>query len=157
MIVYLYEMKKILLLLFIIISINIFPQIEYVKWGKKEVSYEINSKLNNHNYSLINKNLPNIFVKSLLHIYWIFISDVDGDNCSFQPSCSSFFIEAVDKTNIIKATLMFADRFTRDANIIDKNKNYPLTSSNKLFDPVYNYTLHNSLITVFSINNLIHK
>jgi putative component of membrane protein insertase Oxa1/YidC/SpoIIIJ protein YidD len=82
-----------------------------------------------------------MFVSGLTHAYWIFISDVDGDNCAFSPSCSSFFIESVKETNIFQGTVMFADRLTRDTNFINRQFRYPFSKNGRLYDVPSNYKL----------------
>ncbi|MBU0475828.1 MAG: membrane protein insertion efficiency factor YidD [Bacteroidetes bacterium] len=82
--------------------------------------------------------------------YSFLISDLDGDNCPFYPTCSSFFVQSVNETNIIKGTLMFADRFTRDSNIFKSRSHYPKHISGKLFDPIQNYLLTDSTIIFHS-------
>ncbi|GAB6282412.1 MAG: hypothetical protein STSR0008_11570 [Ignavibacterium sp.] len=149
-------MKKFFVFIFfinlILISKFVYPQIEYEKWNKKEISYLKNDLLENRKISLSNKNIVNVLTKSIINIYWVFISDVDGDNCSFQPSCSSFFVEALAHTNFFESTLLFADRFTRDSNIFDKNKKYILTKYNKLYDPIDNNINFDSSLKVHSNN-----
>jgi len=140
-------------LILILSSRYFYSQVEYEKWTRKEISYFKNDLLEKRKVSFSNQNIVNVFTKSIINIYWLFISDVDGDNCSFQPSCSAFFVEAIDKTNIFKATLLFADRFTRDTNIFDKNKKYTLTKFDKLYDPVDNYINLKSSFKIYSDNN----
>lgn len=145
---------------FIILTLtskSIYSQVEYEKWNKKEISYLKNDLFEKRKISFSNQNIVNVFTKSIINIYWIFISDVDGDNCSFQPSCSSFFVEALSKTNFFEATLLFADRFTRDSNIFDKNKKYTLTKFNKLYDPINIYINFNSSHKIYSNNNSLSK
>ena len=76
-----------------------------------------------------------------MNAYWFFISDVDGDNCAFQPTCSSFFIDATEETNIFQGSLMFSDRLIRDTNPFKIN-DYPRDKSGYYYDPAYNYTLN---------------
>lgn len=72
--------------------------------------------------------------------YRIFISDLDGDNCPFSPSCSAFFVSSVTEAGLIKGMLMFSDRFTRDVNLI-KFGLYPVASNGRFYDPPENYIL----------------
>ena len=123
-----------LIIIFILFAVNSFPQsynsqqdpgsADWQKWGKENYSYRIPEDQQQRNYSLKNENTCGTILKSFADIYWFFISDVDGDNCSFNPTCSAFFVQAVKETNILQGTLMFADRFTRDLNLFKLN-HYP--------------------------------
>jgi len=123
--------------LFLILLNNLSAQTEKEKWGKTETDYRINY----HNEEIKNpepKSYGEFFLHSVHSAYRFFISDVDGDNCPFQPSCSAFFVESVKETNIFQGSLMFFDRFTRDMNIFKKG-NYPIIGG-KFYDPVEQYT-----------------
>jgi putative component of membrane protein insertase Oxa1/YidC/SpoIIIJ protein YidD len=106
-----------LILLFLFITTSAFCQIENLKWQKANPSYEKPTKQAHRDYSFESGNAGEFLTKSLANAYWFFISDVDGDNCPFRPSCSSFLLQSVKETNIFQASLMFFDRFTRDMNI----------------------------------------
>jgi putative component of membrane protein insertase Oxa1/YidC/SpoIIIJ protein YidD len=86
-------------------------------------------------------------LKTFVNGYWFFISGVDGDNCPFQPSCSSFFVESVKETNLIQGILMFADRFTRDINFYKREEHYPRAGNGRYFDPASLYTLKKEKIS----------
>lgn len=131
--------------IFIFLYANHFAQTDWEKWEKAEVDYRLQNKIKYRDYSNTNDNYAQFFVKSVVNAYWFFISDVDGDNCPFRPSCSVFFVDAVKETNIFNGTLMFFDRFTRDVNLFRKNK-YPLTKDGYYFDPVNLYTLNPAYI-----------
>jgi len=120
-------------------------QTDWVRWEGKEVFYELPAA-HHHNYSVDNSSVGMTLLSVLKNTYYFFISDLDGDNCPFELSCSAFFIQSVKETSIFKGTLMFADRFTRDLNFFKGSDHYPMLKSKKLFDPVYNYTLHSSMI-----------
>ena len=126
------------------------------KWGKANYSYLIPDKeaAGKRNYSLSGENLGRVVLKSFADLYWFFISDVDGDNCSFNPTCSSFFVLAVEKTNILQGTLMFADRFTRDLNLF-KPGNYPHVQDGHFYDPVMLYTLKKSDIKIIPTESVV--
>ncbi|MFO7445519.1 MAG: membrane protein insertion efficiency factor YidD [Ignavibacteriaceae bacterium] len=129
---------KYLLLLFTLLIVspgNIFSQSKTEKWGKAEVIYTLPSNSEKRDYAIKGESAGEIISKSFINTYWFFISDIDGDNCPFHPSCSSFFAESVSKTGLITGTLMFADRFTRDINIINRRGKYPLHKSGKYYDP----------------------
>lgn len=120
-------------------------QSDWEKWGGQQASYELKTQ-NKHDYSIDNSNFGMILLSAVRDLYYFFISDLDGDNCAFSPSCSAFFIQAVKETSIIKGTLMFADRFTRDMNFFKGGGNYPLLPSKKYYDPANNYTLNSQKI-----------
>jgi len=115
-------------------------QTDWEKWGKVEIDYTLADSYQHRNYSFDSDNTGSFFVKSFVNAYWFFVSDLDGDNCPFRPSCSSFLADAVQETNIFQGTLMFFDRFTRDINIFKKGK-YPRVSSGYYYDPPSLYTL----------------
>ncbi len=123
-----------------------FAQTEYGKWGKGNYSYAIKSDESKRDYSFSSDNIPVFVIKSFLNSYWFFISDVDGDNCPFSPTCSSFFLQAVQKTNIFQGSLMFFDRFTRDMDFFEKNIRYPSVEDGHYYDPVSLYALNKNEI-----------
>lgn len=129
-------------LLLLLTSIT-FAQTDWQRWGPEQVPYvparESHAGHNEQGQSNFNP------VNAARSVYKFFISDLDGDNCPFSPSCSAFFVEAVQTTDIFQGALMFADRFTRDMNFIKVN-HYPQTPAGRLFDPVRNYTLHRQAI-----------
>lgn len=110
----------------------LFAQVDWKPWQKKDVDYQIVE-------NQLSKNDFNMEVLSVLHFtYKTFISDLDGDNCPFEPSCSNFFMQAYKETNLIKASLMFADRFMRDTNFFNRD-NYQMNSRGKLIDLINDY------------------
>jgi putative component of membrane protein insertase Oxa1/YidC/SpoIIIJ protein YidD len=129
----------------LIISGTLFAQTDWTKWNAQPASYEITIH-QKYDYSVDNSNFGLTLLSVTRNLYYFFISDLDGDNCAFNPSCSLFFIQAVKETSIFKGTLMFADRFTRDINFFKGMNHYPLLPSNKYFDPAYNYTLNSQKI-----------
>jgi putative component of membrane protein insertase Oxa1/YidC/SpoIIIJ protein YidD len=126
------------------------------KWGKAAYLYIIPEPngLVKRNYSLSGENFGGTILQSFADVYWFFISDVDGDNCSFNPTCSSFFMLAVKRTNILQGTLMFADRFTRDLNLF-KLGYYPRMPDGHFYDPVNLYTLNKNDITSISPESFV--
>ncbi len=126
----------------LIYSIKIYSQSDWIKWGKANYSYQIKDNFQHRDYSLDYQNPERFVIKSLADTYWLFISDVDGDNCSFNPTCSNFFLQSVEKTNIIQGSLMFFDRFTRDMDILGKVGNYPRVSDGHFFDPPSLYLMN---------------
>ncbi len=132
---------KFLFVALLIYSSSAFSQTEIIKWEKADFSYRIDQSISDRDYSYHSKNPLDIFLKSVTNAYWFFISDLDGDNCPFHPSCSSFLLDAVKETNILQGSLMFFDRFTRDASFIGRYDRYPKHKSGKLYDPAYLYDL----------------
>ena len=130
-----------LFLSILILSSSAFCQIEELKWKKADISYQAADQFNKREYSFQSENAGDFLSKSFVNAYWFFISDVDGDNCAFHPTCSSFFIEATEETNIFQGSLMLSDRLTRDLNPF-KRELYPLDVSHNYFDPAKNYTLN---------------
>jgi putative component of membrane protein insertase Oxa1/YidC/SpoIIIJ protein YidD len=133
------------LFLVIIFTSSAICQIENLKWQKENISYEKPDQYRKRNYSFQSDNAGEFIKKSFVNTYWFFISDVDGDNCAFQPTCSSFFIDAIEGTNIFQGTLMFSDRLIRDTNPFKINA-YPWDKRGYYYDPAYNYTLNQGRI-----------
>ena len=123
-----------------------YAQSEWERWEKAEVSYTISAQMHNEKENGVSKNAPAGVLSILRSFYSFFISGPDGDNCPFYPSCSNFYVQAVNEEGIIKGTLMFADRFTRDLNFIKDHSRYQLHTSGKLFDPPGNYSLNEEKI-----------
>ena len=128
----------------------LFAQTDWVKWNAAEVAYA-RTISPVRNYQIDHSNSASVFLTGAVKLYHVLISDVDGDNCPFYPSCSEFFSSAVKETNIIQGGLMFIDRFTRDINFFKSRTQYPFHESGKLFDPVVNYTLN-----LKNINYILH-
>ncbi|MBN1981694.1 MAG: membrane protein insertion efficiency factor YidD [Chitinivibrionales bacterium] len=71
----------------------------------------------------------------LLSSYQKFVSSQNGDQCTFQPSCSQFSREAFDVADPLQATLTTLDRLTRCHGIYPQV--YPTDSvSGKNIDPL---------------------
>lgn len=132
---------KLFFFIFFTASANfIFPQ-SAEKWKAEEVSYQRKIADEHRDYSFSGSSAGETISKSFINIYRIFLSDVDGDNCPFNPSCSQFFIESVEETNLFQGVLMFADRFTRDMNFVNRSGKYITDESGRYFDPPSRYTL----------------
>lgn len=136
------------LIIFILCGSSILAQTDWERWEAKDISYEMNVDKHSH----INENSPSFILSALKGTYSFFISDLDGDNCPYSPTCSSFFIQSVQRTNIIKGSLMFADRFMRDSNLFKSREQYKTIVRNHLFDPVDNYLLKTETVR-FEIEN----
>jgi len=148
---------KTILIIVSVFTLTVSAQTDWVKWGKAEVSYEKPNRFNHRDYSFKEKTVPEIAVKALANAYWFFISDLDGDNCPFSPTCSSFLIQSVKATNLVQGTLMFFDRFTRDYNIVERNKHYPRVKDGHYYDPVSLYTLNVAKINYIPPSAVIEK
>ncbi|RPI67955.1 MAG: membrane protein insertion efficiency factor YidD, partial [Ignavibacteriales bacterium] len=134
-------------ILFLLLFItSAFCQIENLKWQKADLSYEKIINNSKRDYSFESENAGEFLTKSLTNAYWFFISDVDGDNCPFRPTCSAFLLQSTKETNIFQASLMFFDRFTRDMNIAKGHDHYPRVSAGYYYDPPQNYTLNRGRI-----------
>lgn len=129
--------------LFVVSSI---AQTDWQRWEKSEPSYIKETNNLKRDYSYQNNSLSYIFSKTLINAYWILISEVDGDNCPFHPSCSSFLVESVHETNLIQGALMFFDRFTRDSNPVGREEHYPIYKEYRFYDPPTLYTLDKNKI-----------
>jgi len=124
-------------------SFSLFGQTDWLRWQKAEIKYSEKIDTAERNYSINGSNPFEFLLKASAVTYWFFISDVDGDNCPFDPSCSSFFLESVKASNLVEGTLMFADRFTRDFNVFNRS-NYRVTKNRRLADPPEKYLLTNA-------------
>ena len=142
-------------ILFFILAITtniLVAQVDWNRWEKAEVDYSLTTKGDDGNSH--QRNTSSI-LGTLKRGYSFFISNLDGDNCPFYPTCSTFFVESVSETNILKGTLMFADRFTRDSNLFKSHEHYPTHISGRLYDPIMNYTLEDSTIIYYPRNKLV--
>jgi hypothetical protein len=140
-----------------ICTIVIFSQTDWEKWGKADISYEIHKDKTQRSYNISGDNAGQIILRTAAAGYWFFISDVDGDNCPFSPTCSSFFLQSVKETNIIQGTLMFADRFTRDMDIFGRLSHYPIARNKHLYDPPSLYTLDKDKINYIPAGILVNN
>lgn len=129
------------MLLILLLTLPAAAQSKLTKWGKAEINYTLPVNEHSRNYSYAGETVLSAVPKTLIMGYWFFISDVDGDNCPFYPSCSTFFIESVKETNVIQGSLMFADRFTRDINIFNRSAKYTEIRNGRYYDPPSKYVL----------------
>lgn len=128
-----------IVILFFIASI-LFAQQDFTRWKKRTPDYQ-KRIFSVEEQSSATDNIFSLILGNAQKVYKVLISDVDGENCPFYPSCSKFYVQSVRQTNILKGTLMFFDRFTRDMNIFRNRNNYDEIANGKLFDPVTNYML----------------
>ena len=133
-------MNKFFLLLAIFIFTS-FAQTETHKWENEKADYQL-EQLPQKEYNINTSSVSSLLVSSAQVVYYGLFSEYDGDNCPFYPSCSTFFVEAVDETNVLQGSLMFADRFTRDLNFFKNFNSYPIHKTGKFYDPVYKYAFH---------------
>ncbi len=131
--------KYFILILLIPVMLN--AQKDWERWSKAEIDYGLTVQPDPQ-YSISSRSVGAFFLSSLKMSYDFLISDLDGDNCPFHPTCSAFFIQSVRETNFLKGSLMFADRFMRDTNVFKRSPYYPLYKSGRLYDPVRNYKLN---------------
>ncbi|MDP2365721.1 MAG: membrane protein insertion efficiency factor YidD, partial [Ignavibacteria bacterium] len=117
----------------------IYCQTDWVRWEKSDASYQIKDNYLDREYDLSIESASDIFVKPVINTYWFFISDVDGANCPFQPSCSSFLVQSIRETNPFQGIVMFFDRFTRDTNVFGRLEHYPRYGRNHFYDPINLY------------------
>ncbi len=132
-------MIKYLTVIFLIFS-SIFAQTDWVKWDKQDIVYT-KSLNKNIEYKPEQTSIFTFFTNNAKKVYKTVFSNLDGDNCPFTPTCSNFYVESVEKGGIVKGTLMFFDRFTRDSNLFKDINQYNIASNNKFYDPVNNYLL----------------
>ncbi len=133
-------MYKYFILIFVF-SLLLTAQTEKYRWEETKVDYRINHP-DQRVLKIKSPDIPTFLVSTAQVMYYKLFSEYDGDNCPFYPSCSSFFVDAVEQTNILQGSLIFADRFTRDTNFFKSFHSYPIHSSGKFYDPAYKYTLH---------------
>lgn len=143
-------MKKILLIT-VFLSVCLQAQTDWERWEKVDFVSQFQNLGKSENETLQKSS----FLSVLKDSYSFLISDLDGDNCPFYPTCSNFFVHAVHETNILKGTLMFADRFTRDSNLFKSKLHYAYHISGKLYDPIDNYLLADSSIIFHSRDKIV--
>jgi putative component of membrane protein insertase Oxa1/YidC/SpoIIIJ protein YidD len=149
---------KLLFILFLFLPLSVFCQTDWVKWGKADFDYRNPNEFRHRDYSYDNDSTAlQYVVKTTANAYWYFVSDLDGNNCPFRPSCSAFFVESSKQTNIFQATLMFFDRFTRDINIYKRHEHYPRLRNGYFYDPVSLYTLDESKINYIPPSAIIEQ
>ncbi|RMD49157.1 MAG: membrane protein insertion efficiency factor YidD [Ignavibacteria bacterium] len=135
-------MKFPALLLFI--TSVVFAQNDWVRWEGTEPDYTIDSPYHS-TYLNDSSSIGMEILSTVRNGYAFLISDLDGDNCPFYPSCSRFFVLSVKKTNFFQGILMFADRFTRDSNFLKDPRHYSVIKFGKFYDPVSLYTLNEKI------------
>lgn len=119
---------------------NNYAQSDWIKWDAVVISYNIGDKTDRFKINE-NRTSDSGIISLLRNTYALFISDLDGDNCPFYPSCSNFFVQSIAEAGLIKGSLMFSDRFMRDMNLFKGKNRYPIHKTGKFYDPSNNYTL----------------
>ena len=139
------------------LQFSFYAQTDWVRWEKSDPPYQKKDVYLQREFDLSINSISDIIVKPVINAYWFFVSDLDGANCPFQPSCSAFFSAAVKETNIFQGTMMFFDRFTRDTNLFERRKHYPLFDKNHFYDPVALYTLNKEKIKIILANTFVNE
>lgn len=147
--------NRLILLFYFSFSIIACSQTDWVRWEKSNPTYLKSSEFEEREYDLSINSVSDILIKPLVNAYWFFISDVDGANCPFYPSCSAFFVQSVKQTNLVQGTLMFFDRFTRDTNVFGRVSHYPFYDKHHFYDPVTLYQLRSDSIRIIPANTYI--
>ncbi len=143
---------KSLALILLLFPALILAQADWTRWKAVPPSYKIKIGQNTETEKSDGSFTSDVLI-GLRSVYAFFISDLDGDNCPFYPSCSHFFVRAVQATNLVQGALMFADRFTRDTNIFKSSTQYPTRLHGRLYDPVFLYELDESKINIKKLLN----
>ena len=74
----------------------------------------------------------------MIRLFQRYISPVDGQSCSFYPSCSSYGLKAIQKHGLLIGVPMAAERIMRNHRVTDSDR-YSLIERNGTFyyyDPV---------------------
>ena len=160
-------MIKIFSISVLLLTVSVFAQSDHsrtggdtagwVKWGKADYRYEKPNNFRHREYSFDIESVSGFIAKSTANAYGYFISDLDGDNCPFRPSCSAFFVQASKETNIVQGTLMFFDRFTRDFNFYKRYEHYPRVEDGHYYNPVSLYTLDEEQINYIPPSVTVNK
>ena len=135
----------------------IFSQTDWVRWEKSDLTYQLKNNYLEREYDLSIESVSDVIVKPVINAYWFFVSDVDGANCPFQPSCSSFLVQSIKETNVFQGVVMFFDRFTRDTNIFGRHEHYPRYGKNHFYDPVSLYTLEEENINYIPAKTYVNE
>ncbi len=143
-------MKNLFLVFFIVSASFLYSQEEYQRWSEAKISYELPQIAKREASS------GTSLLTGMQKAYRFLISDLDGDNCSFHPSCSSFLVEGVQETNIIQGLLMYSDRFVRDLNLV-KSSLYPVHQNGHYYDPPKNYSLYFNKVEYVPTNKIVEE
>ena len=141
----------------LITQVAINSQTDWVRWEKSDLTYQLKNNYLEREYDLSIESVSDVIVKPVINAYWFFVSDVDGANCPFQPSCSSFLVQSIKETNVFQGVVMFFDRFTRDTNIFGRHEHYPRYGKNHFYDPVSLYTLEEENINYIPAKTYVNE
>ena len=151
------QRKIYLIIVVFLLQLTISAQTDWVRWEKSDPNYQVKDSYIERDYDLSIESASDIIVKPIINAYWFFISDVDGANCPFHPSCSSFLVQSIKETNPFQGFLMFFDRFTRDTNVYGRQEHYPRFDGKHFYDPVTLYTLDEIKINFITPNDYIDE
>lgn len=149
--------KKYLFSILLITQVAINSQTDWVRWEKSDLTYQLKNNYLEREYDLSVESVSDVIVKPVINAYWFFVSDVDGANCPFQPSCSSFLVQSIKETNVFQGVVMFFDRFTRDTNIFGRHEHYPRYGKSHFYDPVSLYTLEEENINYIPAKTYVNE
>ena len=148
--------KYLFLISFFLIS-TIYSQTDWVRWEKSNPTYQTKTTYLEREFDFTIASVSDIIIKPTINAYWFFISDIDGANCPFNPSCSSFLVQSIKGTNMLQGTMMFFDRFARDTNLFGRHEHYPKIGGNRFYDPVSLYTLDEKNINYIPAKTFIKE
>jgi putative component of membrane protein insertase Oxa1/YidC/SpoIIIJ protein YidD len=138
--------KKYFFISLFLFQVVVLSQTDWIRWEKSDPTFQIPDPNIKIEHDIIIENATDAVLNPIIYSYWFFISDVDGDNCPFYPSCSRFFLQSVRETNFAQGVLMFFDRFTRDTDFVNRQSHYPYFDGHHFYDPVSLYTLSSDKI-----------
>jgi len=124
----------ILIVCLFLLSDIIHPQQENSVWGFKKPDYNLHTHEVKKEYTYSFDSPADFLTIPVIYTYWFAISEPDGDNCPFYPSCSSFLVEGIQSYGFFRGSLLFWDRFTRDTNFTNRKKKYPILHEHKYLD-----------------------
>lgn len=119
---------------FFLIALPVLPQ----AWQPSTVDWSEELPVKKKFYELSGSVAEVSFI-ILVNGYRLFVSEPDGENCPFDPSCSRFFIESLKQTNLFEAILLASDRLIRDTSFGNKHRHYHIDKFGKLIDPPSRY------------------
>jgi putative component of membrane protein insertase Oxa1/YidC/SpoIIIJ protein YidD len=154
---YLIKNKKYFFLILLFLTSTIYSQTDWIRWEKSDPTYQIRTSDLEREFDFTIELASDLIIKPVINTYWFFISDVDGANCPFNPSCSSFLVQSIKETNPVQGVFMFFDRFTRDTNIFGRSEHYPRIGKNHFYDPVTLYSLDAKKIKFIPSNTFINE
>ncbi|HMN23806.1 MAG: membrane protein insertion efficiency factor YidD [Ignavibacteriaceae bacterium] len=149
--------KKYFFLILFFFQFSFYAQTDWVRWEKSDPTYQKKDSYLQREYDLSINSVSDVIIKPVINAYWFFVSDVDGANCPFHPSCSSFLAQSIKETNLLQGAVMFFDRFTRDTNVFGRLEHYPLYGKKHFYDPVALYTLDKDKIKIIPAKTFVNE